>query len=110
MKNIYLSGKINGLDLNVAKNNFKLASEKVKLFYNNEKNEEVKIVNMMTVPSVKMDWADYLIRDMIFLKNCDVIAFMFNWENSHGAKVEKAFAEGLGLEMIYLDENFNVIN
>lgn len=101
MKNVYISGKINGLDLKEAYNNFKQAGEKVKEYYKNL-GEDVNIVNMMDVPHIEMSWADYLIRDLMFLKKCDSIAFMDNWEDSYGAKVEKAFAEGLGIEQIYI--------
>lgn len=102
MKKVYISGKINGLDLKEAYNNFKQAEERVKEYYKNNFNEDVKIVNMMDVPHIEMYWADYLIRDLVFLKYCDAIAFMDNWEDSYGAKVEKAFAEGLGIEQIYI--------
>ena len=107
MKKIYISGKINGLDLSVADENFKAAADKVKNIYES-RGEEVYIVNMMDLPHIKMSWVDYLIREMMFLKHCDTIAFMPNWTDSNGAKVEKAFADGLGIEQIYLTES--VIN
>ena len=106
MKNVYISGKINGLDLSVADKNFKDAADKVKTIYES-RGEEVYIVNMMDLPLIKMSWADYLIRDLMFLKHCDAIAFMPNWTDSYGAKVEKAFADGLGIEQIYLIESDN---
>lgn len=103
MKKVYISGKITGLDLNEAYNNFKEASDAVIAYYE-KKGEKVKIVNMMETPSIQMSWADYLIRDLMFLKYCDAIAFMNNWnDNTYGVKVEKAFAEGLGIEQLYLD-------
>ena len=106
MKKVYISGKINGLDLSVADKNFKDAAEKVKTIYES-RGEEAYNVNMMELPRIKMSWADYLIRDMMFLKHCDAIAFMSNWTDSNGAKVEKAFADGLGIEQIYLTDSDN---
>lgn len=103
MKKVYISGKISGLDLKEAYNNFKEASDAVTAYYA-EKGEKVQIVNMMETPRIQMSWADYLIRDLMFLKYCDAIAFMNNWnDNTYGVKVEKTFAEGLGIEQLYLD-------
>ena len=55
MKKVYISGKINGLDLEVADKNFKDAADKVKTIFES-RGEEVYIVNMMELPRVKMSW------------------------------------------------------
>jgi hypothetical protein len=41
-------------------------------------------------------------RDLDALQQCDAIALLPGWENSKGARAEKAVAEWLGLETIYL--------
>jgi len=41
-------------------------------------------------------------RDLDALQQCDAIALLPGWESSKGAKAEKAVAEWLGLETIYL--------
>ena len=92
--------------MSVADKNFKDAADKVKTIYES-RGEEVHIINMMDLPLIKMSWADYLIRDLMFLKHCDAIAFMPNWTDSYGTKVEKAFADGLGIEQIYLTETLD---
>lgn len=42
-------------------------------------------------------------RDLDALQQCDAIALLPGWENSKGARAEKAVAEWLGLEVMYLD-------
>lgn len=42
-------------------------------------------------------------RDLDALQQCDAIALLPGWENSKGAMAEKAVAEWLGLEVMYLD-------
>lgn len=41
-------------------------------------------------------------RDLDALQQCDAIALLPGWENSKGARAEKAVAEWLGLEVMYL--------
>lgn len=42
-------------------------------------------------------------RDLDALQQCDAIALLPEWESSKGARAEKAVAEWLGLEVMYLD-------
>jgi len=42
-------------------------------------------------------------RDLDALQQCDAIALLPGWESSKGARAEKAVAEWLGLEVMYLD-------
>ena len=47
---------------------------------------------------------DALADDMVFICKCaDAIAVMPGWEQSKGAKAEKATGEALGLRIIYLE-------
>lgn len=49
---------------------------------------------------------DALGDDMEYIcRYADGIALLPGWENSKGAKAEKATAEALGLEILYLNEN-----
>lgn len=40
----------------------------------------------------EMDWADFMVYDLMILNQCDYIIMMDNWEKSEGAKMEKDFA------------------
>lgn len=99
-KVIYLSGKIAGMDPYECESYFDKAEQTVLEMYS--KYDKVEIVNPYKLPRIQDSWADYIIRDLIILKSCDVIAMLPNWENSPGAKVERVFAEGCGIEVIEL--------
>ena len=47
-------------------------------------------------------YEDFMKVDLVALKNCTHIALLEGWEKSPGAKREKAEAERLGLEIMYL--------
>ena len=44
-----------------------------------------------------------IMRDLNAIAECDGIALMAGWQNSRGARCEKAFAEFLDLEIVYLE-------
>jgi len=48
-----------------------------------------------------MDTVD---RDVAVLKKCDAIYMLRGWENSKGAKAEKALAEWIGLSVLHQEE------
>lgn len=99
--NIYLSGKIAGLKRAQAMYNFSNAAEKVyDLFAGTN---SISIVNPMKLPDVQKSWADFIIRDLMILKDCDAIVMLPNWENSPGAVVEHDFAKGMGKEIKYIN-------
>ena len=99
MKKVYLSGKINGLGEDEYRDNFAQAAMDALAFF---PGEQVTIVNPATLPAIHNTWADYLIRDLMLLKDCDAIVMLPDWEDSKGAMTEHAFAEGMGLEIHYL--------
>lgn len=99
MKKVYLSGKINGLGEDEYRDNFAQAAMDALAFF---PGEQVTIVNPATLPAIHNTWADYLLRDLMLLKDCDAIVMLPDWVESNGAKVEHAFAEGMGIEIHYL--------
>ena len=99
MKKVYLSGKIAGLSEEEYKQNFAQAAMDALEFF---PDEQVTIVNPATLPAIHNSWADYLIRDLMLLKDCDAIVMLPDWTDSNGAKVEHAFAEGMGIEIQYI--------
>ena len=54
------------------------------------------------MPKIQSCWEDYIIRDLILLKECNVIAMLPNWSNSYGARIERLFAEKKNIEIIDL--------
>lgn len=96
-KTIYLSGKIAGLPWNEVRSNFDLATTQVYLHQG-----YVTVVDPSQLPKTQNSWGHYLLRDLQILQDCDAIAMLPNWKDSKSARVERAFAEGLGLEIIEL--------
>lgn len=99
MKKVYLSGKIAGLPEEEYKQNFAQAAMDALAFF---PDEQVTIVNPATLPAIHNTWADYLIRDLMLLKDCDALVMLPGWEDSKGAMTEHAFAHGIGIEIHYL--------
>jgi len=97
-KKIYLSGPIAGINEKTYKDNFSQAEKRVREFVN----EDDIIVNPAKLPAIHDTWADYLVQDLLMLKDCDIIVMLPGWEGSKGAIVERAFADGCGIEIKYL--------
>lgn len=94
-KKCYISGKITGLDLEVAKQNFHNAAVYVEsLGY-----EAVNPFPEEIDPSDK--WVDYMRRDIPLLCGCDAIFMQENYGESKGAKIELEISKYLGLKIIY---------
>lgn len=96
-KTIYISGKISGLHITQAEAHFMNAE--IDLMYLGYEN----IINpMKLVPyDPNLTWHDYMVKDIGALLKCDAIFMLKNWGQSKGARVERAIAIELGLEIIY---------
>ena len=98
---IYLSGKITGRE----KEDYTRQFARAESFY---KTSGFDVVNPVTIGeevlkiNPKAEWQDFMIRDLEALRTCTHIALLEGWEESKGAKMEKAEAEKLGLEIMYL--------
>lgn len=57
----------------------------------------------------KIVWSTCLRRDIKALMDCNWIALLPRWENSKGATLEKYIAEELGMGVLFIDENGNLI-
>lgn len=99
MKKVYLSGKINGLGEDKYRANFAQAAMDALAFF---PDEQVAIVNPATLPAIHNSWADYLLRDLMLLKDCDAIVMLPDWEDSKGACTENMFAAGMDIDIFYL--------
>ena len=98
---IYLSGKITGREIEDYTRQFARAE----IFY---KTGGFDVVNPVTIGEVilknnpKAKWEDFMAEDLKALRTCTHIVLLEGWEESKGAKMEKAEAEKLGLEIMYL--------
>ena len=98
---IYLSGKITGLDKEVYTRQF----ERAETFYKTSGFDvinPVKIGEEILKQNPSATWEDFMQKDLEALKTCTHIVLLEGWEESKGAKMEKAEAEKLGLEIMYL--------
>lgn len=98
---IYLSGKITGLDKEVYTRQF----ERAETFYKTSGFDvinPVKIGEEILKQNPSATWEDFMQKDLQALKTCTHIALLEGWEESKGAKMEKAEAEKMGLEIMYL--------
>lgn len=95
-RTIYISGKITGLDIDNAASIFKEAEQNLKSEFKN-------VINPMELVPYddKLTWHDYMVKDIEALLKCDAIFMLKNWGQSKGARVERAIAIELGLEIIY---------
>lgn len=101
MIKVYLSGKMTGLDKGVYEFNFMRAEQ----FY---KSCGYVVVNPCDLArevlkkNPNAEYEDFMKADLKALKDCTHIAMLEGWADSAGAKREKAEAERLGLEVMYL--------
>lgn len=55
--------------------------------------------------NAELSWKDFMHIDLAMIKVCDAIYMLKGWEESRGAKIEHCFAQMLGLEIIYENED-----
>lgn len=93
---IYISGKITGLDLKVAFDNFEQAENELLA-------RGFEPVNPMKKVSEQegKTWKEYMLEDIALLWDCDGIYLLKNWKQSKGAKLEWVIARELGLRCFF---------
>lgn len=86
---VYVSGKVTGLPLDVAKQRFSNACELLKEL-------DMTPVNPLdSIPDEEMTWGWYMGRDLDLLMGCDAIFMLSNWHDSDGARVEHFYATNI---------------
>lgn len=98
MTKVYLSGPIQGIPFPKAQLAFATAACEVA----DRLDDTLDIIDPTKLPTTCSCWADYLIRDLMVLKGCDVIAMLPNWQSSPGARTEHEFAVGCGIKVMEL--------
>lgn len=106
MKSIYISGKIDGCDPTERFAKFTYARYKLEArFTNLLEGTCAFVVNPLEISAFPAGtWFDYMMRDLVYLKQCDTIYMLKDWKDSAGARIEHEFAKKLGLEIIYEEE------
>ncbi len=101
MITVYLSGKMTGL----SEKEYKLTFKKAEEFY---KGCGYNVINPCDLTEVVLDrnpnatYEDFMAEDLKAISKCTHIAMLEGWETSPGAKREKAEAERLGKEIMFL--------
>ena len=98
---IYLSGKITGRE----KEDYTKQFARAESFYKTggfDVINPVKIGEEILKQNPSATWEDFMQKDLEALKTCTHIALLEGWEESKGAKMEKAEAEKMVLEIMYL--------
>lgn len=103
--NIYLSGKISGKAPMYVEGEFRAGANAVRKIMKERGIGlyEYRIVDPSHLPQVQSSWEDYMIRDLMLLKECDIIGLLPSWKDSNGANIEKMFAEARGMEVLLLN-------
>ncbi|MCD8309613.1 MAG: DUF4406 domain-containing protein [Prevotellaceae bacterium] len=100
---VYISGKISGVSFAKAYDKFLDAEKRLK-------SEGYDVVNPMTIKFPdEFGWADCILYDLKELQRCDAIYLLKDWEDSNGAKIEKSFADGIGLKIMYEEKPLSVV-
>ena len=100
MITVYLSGKMTGLEESVYKEKFRNAE----MFYRACGYEVVNPCNLSEIVLQRKPnatYEDFMREDFKAISGCTHIAMLEGWEDSPGARKEKAEAERLGLEVMY---------
>ena len=98
---IYLSGKITGRE----KEDYTRQFARAESFYKTggfDVVNPVKIGEVILKNNPNAKWEDFMKEDLKALRTCTHIVLLEGWEESKGAKMEKAEAEKMGLEIMYL--------
>jgi hypothetical protein len=97
---IYISGKITGLEHEVAKMYFKVVEDKLRDAGHTPMNP------MELVPyHAENKYEDYMAEDVRILLACEAILMLENWRDSKGARIEHFIAHEFGLPIYYMQNH-----
>ena len=100
-KKCYISGKITGLTIEEARENFREASLHAR-FLGYEPVNPMNIISDREEPKSEKDkWSWCMKADLKEMMDCDAILMQDNWEDSKGAILEHNLAKDLGFVIMY---------
>lgn len=91
---VYISGKISGLELKEAIQNFSNAELLLA-------SAGMTPVNPIKGVDQEKSWKQHMVRDIELLFSCDAILLLRNWTDSKGARIEKNIACECGMKILY---------
>lgn len=97
-KRIYISGKINGLPTHYYTQKFAQAEVQVQRFYSDNTISPLRIRPLFGIRR----WFFHMVSDIYALLKCNAVAFMDNWKDSRGARIEMIVALIANKEIIML--------
>jgi hypothetical protein len=89
--NIYLSGKIGGLETFDSYLNFEIAKWALLAKHRPANITVINPLDIKPLFGIKQYWF-FMITDIIALLKCDTVYFLSNWTDSRGAKIEMRIA------------------
>lgn len=99
---IYNSGKISGLDNELAQANFNKADLEIEKSLSIQLRKKIKAVNpMKSIIPRWMPWWIHMIVDISLLLTCRGVYFQSNFEYSKGALIEYKIAKALDKDLYY---------
>lgn len=93
-KKVYISGKVTGLPINVARKMFSDAEDKINA------TGKYEAVNPLKDEKEGYEWEYYMRKDIKLLMDCEFIYFLPNWQESRGANLEMIIAWQLGIQTL----------
>jgi hypothetical protein len=96
---IYISGKITGLDIEEAMQNFEDAEVMLNKLNFDTIFNPFKVCKDLDPNTAT--WDDYMIKNIEVLLKCDSIFMLSNWEDSKGARLEFDIAKSLGVKIYH---------
>lgn len=93
---VYISGKVTGLPINVARKLFSDAEDKINGL------GKYEAVNPLQDDKEGYEWEYYMRKDIKLLMDCEYIHFLPNWQESRGANLEMIIARQLGIQTLII--------
>lgn len=97
MNKIFISGKVSGLDIEEARCRFRMVNRYLLGIY-----PDCSCVNPMEICHCDWSWLHCMAVCLWRLSGCDAVAFLPNWKDSRGSRIEYRFATFLGKDILFL--------
>ena len=91
---VYISGKIAGLPAEAARRKFRRTARELEAW------GCVAVNPFENGLPADASWEEHMAADLVMLAECDAIYMLEDWEESKGARLERCFAERLGIAQI----------
>ena len=98
MKKVFISGKVSGLPYVYAQKRFNRAAS---LFQGCEVHNPVKLCKPY------WSWPRCMAVCLWHLLWCDVVVFLYNWQDSKGARIEHRVARFIDKQIIYVHDDLS---